>query len=83
MYTITLTSTVTNEDYIVEMDNINDNYLYYHFRVDTTNIPDGEYRLTLADSEGNIVAADLVRVGNYTPTTNTYNSNKNFRTYNG
>lgn len=66
MYKIVIKNTVTNQEYAY--DNIEDNNggkkLYYNFNIDTSNLSDGEYKLTLFKGD-DIVCTELLKVGDF------------------
>ena len=66
MYKIVIKNTVTNQEYVY--DNIEDinggKKLYYNFNIDTSNLDDGEYKLTLFKGD-DIVCTELLKVGDF------------------
>lgn len=66
MYKIVIKNTVTNQEYVY--DNIEDinggKKLYYNFNIDTSNLSDGEYKLTLFKGD-DIVCTELLKVGDF------------------
>lgn len=66
MYKIVIKNTVTNQEYVY--DNIEDinggKKLYYNFNFDTSNLSDGEYKLTLFKGD-DIVCTELLKVGDF------------------
>lgn len=58
---------------------LTDNQLTGEVVINQNNID----KTTIDGDEINIIATELVRVGNYTTTTTTYNQVRNFKTYNG
>lgn len=66
MYKIVIKNTVTNQEYVY--DNIEDinggKKLYYNFNIDTSNLSDGEYKLTLFKGD-DIVCTELLKIGDF------------------
>ena len=66
MYKIVIKNTVTNQEYVY--DNIEDinggKKLYYNFNIDTSNLSDGEYKLTLFKGD-DIICTELLKVGDF------------------
>lgn len=66
MYRIKLQNTVTNQEYTYDnvIDKNNGKKLYYNYNIDTSNLSDGEYKLTLF--KGNdIVCTEILKVGDF------------------
>lgn len=73
MYKIRLENTVTHQIYEQQVeDGNNGESLYFRFGISTFDLVDGEYILTLFDAEGNVLAEDLLRIGDYNPDTLQY-----------
>lgn len=73
MYVIKLENTVTHQIHRFESEDMNNgSKLYYEFNVNTLELEDGEYILTLCDSEDNVLSEDILRIGDFTPQTLQY-----------
>ena len=73
MYKIRLENTITHQIYEQQVeDGNNGETLYFRFGISTFDLADGEYILTLFDAEGNVLAEDLLRIGDYNPETLQY-----------
>jgi surface protein len=73
MYVIKLENTVTHQIHQFESDDMNNgNKLYYELNINTLELVDGEYILTLCDSEDNVLSEDVLRIGDFNPQTLQY-----------
>ena len=78
MYQIKLENTLTHQEYLFECDDIyNGEKLYYKFNIDTKELDEGEYKLTLLNDKGRIEAEDILKIGNFNPSTLQYRSGEN------
>lgn len=78
MYTIRLENTITHQIYEQQVqDNNNGEKLYFRFGVSTFDLVDGEYILTLLNAEGDVLAEDLMRIGDYNPEALQYSKGEN------
>lgn len=66
MYSIKIVNTVTKQEYTYnELSDLNGGkMLYYLFSIDTSNLNDGEYQLTLFNDD-DIVCTELLKIGDY------------------
>lgn len=66
MYRIKLQNTVTNHEYTYDnvIDKNNGKKLFFNFDIDTSNLDNGEYKLTLFDGD-NIISTELLKIGDY------------------
>lgn len=66
MYSIKIVNTVTKQEYTYnELSDLNGGkMLYYLFSIDTSNLDDGEYQLTLFNDD-DIVCTELLKIGDY------------------
>jgi surface protein len=58
-------------------DRNNGDKLYYHFAMSTLDLEDGEYILTLFDADDNVLAEDLLRIGDFNLDTLQYTKGEN------
>ena len=78
MYVIKLENTVTHQIYQYEVnDNNEGRKLFYEFNVNTLELVDGEYLLTLYDEDGNVLSEDVLKIGDYKPNTLQYSKGDN------
>lgn len=78
MYTIRLENTVTHQIYEQQVeDHNNGEKMYFRFGVSTFDLGDGEYILTLLNAEGDVLAEDLMRIGDYNPEAIQYSKGEN------
>lgn len=78
MYQIKLENTLTHQEYLFECDDIyNGEKLYYKFNINTKELDEGEYKLTLLNDKGKIEAEDVLKIGNFNPSTLQYRSGEN------
>ncbi len=78
MYRIRLENTVTHQIYEQQVEDLNNgDKLYYNFGINTVDLVDGEYILTLFDADGNVLAEDLLRIGDFNPDTIQYTKGEN------
>lgn len=78
MYRIRLENTVTHQIYEQEVvDANNGEKLYFRFGINTADLVDGEYILTLLNSNGDVLVEDILRIGNFNPNTIQYNKGEN------
>lgn len=78
MYTIRLENTVTHQIYEQQVeDHNNGEKMYFRFGVSTFDLGDGEYILTLLNAEGDVLAEDLMRIGDYSPEAIQYSKGEN------
>lgn len=85
---LSIINNVTKKNYDFNVTDKEDSVLFYHFDLTLDgNIDDGDYEYILFDSEDNVVANGLMRIGNYeipSGSTATYNNNSTeFIQYNG
>lgn len=72
-----LENTTTHQIYEYEVKDMNNGEkLYFRFDIDTSNLVDGEYILSLYDGE-KLVANDLLKIGDYNPSTLQYKKGEN------
>ena len=60
-YTLVLKNNVTNEEFEFTVKNESENNFYYSFKVDTSNLPDNEYTITLST----VIDEETVSLGIY------------------
>lgn len=78
MYRIRLENTITHQIYEQEVvDANNGDKLYFRFGVNTADLADGEYLLTLYNAENNVLVEDILRIGDFNPDTLQYNKGEN------
>ena len=78
MYKIILENTVTHQQHQFQCDDINNGEkLYYKFNINTLDLDDGEYLLTLLDKKDKVVAEDVLKIGDFNPSTLQYKSGEN------
>jgi surface protein len=78
MYKIRLENTITHNIYEKQVqDRNNGDKLYYHFAMSTLDLEDGEYILTLFDADDNVLAEDLLRIGDFNLDTLQYTKGEN------
>ena len=78
MYKIKLENTLTHQLYQFECEDNNDGKkLYYQFDINTLDLEDGEYLLTLLDKRDKVVAEDVLKIGDFNPSTLQYKSGDN------
>lgn len=72
-----LENTVTHKQYEYEVkDNNEGKKLYYQFDIDTLNLDDGEYKLTLIDGK-KVVVNDILKIGDFNPNSLQYSKGEN------
>lgn len=72
-----LENTTTHQIYEYEVKDMNNGEkLYFRFDIDTSDLVDGEYILSLYDGE-KLVANDLLKIGDYNPSTLQYKKGEN------
>ena len=72
-----LENTTTHQEYEYNVvDTNNGEKLYFQFDINTLELVDGEYNLTLYDGD-NVVCTDLLRIGDFNPNTLQYKSGDN------
>ena len=72
-----LENTTTHQLYEYEVKDMNNGEkLYFRFDIDTSNLVDGEYILSLYDGE-KLVVNDLLKIGDYNPSTLQYKRGEN------
>ena len=75
--TLQLENTVTHKQYEYEVkDNNEGKKLYYQFDIDTLNLDDGEYKLTLIDGK-KVVVNDILKIGDFNPNSLQYSKGEN------
>lgn len=73
MYTVRLENTVTHQIYEQQVEDTNDGgKLYFRFGISTIDLADGEYILTVFGENGDVLAEDLLRIGDFNPQTLQY-----------
>lgn len=78
MYIIKLENTVTHQTFRYESEDMNrGNKLYLVVNINTLELEDGEYILTLCDSEDNVLSSDILRIGDFEPKTIQYKAGEN------
>lgn len=78
MYKIRLENTITHNIYEKQVeDRNNGDKLYYHFAMSTLDLEDGEYILTLYNADGDVLAEDLLRIGDFNLDTLQYTKGEN------
>lgn len=78
MYTIRLENTVTHQIYEQQVEDTNNGgKLYYNFSLSTVDMADGEYILTVFGENGDVLAEDLLRIGDFNPQTLQYTKGEN------
>lgn len=77
-----LEHTTTNfTQYWDNIDDISTNSFFYEFLIDTSQLQDGEYLLSLYDDDNIKLCDTLVKIGEYQSTKITYNKKKKYITY--
>ena len=79
------TNWVTKKEYVFETvyyDNTNST-VTYGIDGEDTNIPNGIYEYEGVGYDGNVYTSGLIQVGGFTPETNNYKNNKEFKQYEG
>lgn len=72
-----LENTVTHKQYEYDVkDNNEGKKLYYQFDINTLNLDDGEYKLTLIDGK-KVVVNDILKIGDFNPNSLQYNKGEN------
>lgn len=66
MYKIEIENNVTHQKYTYDNveDKNNGKKLFYNFNIDTSNLDDGEYTLSLYDGN-NLITSDLLKIGDF------------------
>ena len=78
MYKIILENTVTHQQHQFQCEDINNGEkLYYKFNIDTLGLDDGEYKMTLLNNRGKVEAEDILKIGDFNPSTLQYKSGDN------
>lgn len=78
MYKIRLENTVTHQIYEQDVvDANNGDKLYFRFGVNTADLADGEYILTLFNENGDVLVEDILRIGDFNPETLQYSRGEN------
>lgn len=81
-----LKSTITSKEIELNVTDIEDKKLYYHFKDTIPNdVDEGEYSYTLYDDNDTIVATGIARIGDYKTNNQVYNNTtkKERKQYNG
>lgn len=72
-----LEHTTTHQTYEYEVSDMNNGEkLYFRFDINTLNLDEGEYNLSLYD-EGNVVCSDILKIGDYNPNSLQYRKGEN------
>ena len=78
MYILKLENTITHQLFQYSCDDINNGEkLYYKFNINTLELDDGEYKLTLLNDKNKIEAEDILKIGDFNPSTLQYKSGDN------
>lgn len=81
---IKLTHNTTNFSRIyMDVEDTSNNPLFYEFELDTNGLVDGEYILILYDDNNYEVTSNILKIGDFNNTKQTYNIEKKYKTYNG
>ena len=81
---IKLTHNTTNFSRIyMDIEDKSNNPLFYEFELDTNGLVDGEYILILYDDNNYEVTSNILKIGDFNNTKQTYNIEKKYKTYNG
>lgn len=80
---LTLTNTVTKQGLDIEVTDIQDSRLFYHFNLELPQkMDEGSYTYTLRDDD-TILATGLCQIGDYKAENTTYKTNGNTIKYYG
>lgn len=72
-----LEHTTTHQTYEYEVSDMNNGEkLYFRFDINTSNLDEGEYYLSIYD-KGDIVCSDILKIGDYNPNTLQYSKGEN------
>jgi hypothetical protein len=81
---IVLTHNATNFTKVyLNIEDISRNPLFYEFEINTDELVDGDYSLTLLDDSNNKLSNTIVKIGKYNTSRIAYNVDKKYITYNG
>ena len=81
--TITLKSTVRNDEQTFNVEDESGMTDYFAFDIDTTDIEDGEYAYFIKETgEDTVLSSGLVKVGEWKPEKEEYNNNTEYIQYN-
>lgn len=82
MQAILANTTTKYKRYYSEVEVISSDNLYNLIELDTSNLEDGEYMLTVYSDDNKVVANDLLRIGDYNNSTKTqYKIEKKYTQY--
>ena len=81
MQAILANTTTKYKRYYSEVEVISSDNLYNLIELDTSNLEDGEYMLTVYSDDNKVVANDLLRIGDYNSTKTQYKIEKKYTQY--
>lgn len=81
MQAILANTTTKYKRYYSEVEIISSDNLYNLIELDTSDLEDGEYMLTIYSDDNKVVANDLIRIGDYSNTKTQYKIEKKYTQY--
>lgn len=79
--TLTIKSTVNNEETVFNVSDLSGLTDFFVVNPDMSEVPDGEYKYTVKDGEGETNSTGLIKKGNWKPSKTEYNDTIEYTEY--